>query len=268
MGPQQMAEHGDCIVLVHWMTEGWKGEWMHQCASTDAQSPVTPFVFLPRSLLSPATSMPSCSTRCCCAATAAPCPLPRWVGCWFERLHGGCHEGAVHGLMWASVLAWQRRPAPDVCACTASAQPPCRSLHCLLTNSLLILALPPHNFLATLVPHPSLQALQAGLAELRGWVAYVGGEWCCGPEEAEAAIERVTQAARFLVQVRDAGKHACVEWAAELGTLSASLRALMCLSRLAGCIRIASFHLVSGAPVALMGRTAASPRHCIMCIPS
>ena len=49
------------------------------------------------------------------------------------------------------------------------------------------------------------QALQAGLAELRGWVAYVGGEWCCGPEEAEAAIERVTQAARFLVQVRAAG---------------------------------------------------------------
>ncbi|KAI7836877.1 hypothetical protein COHA_009277 [Chlorella ohadii] len=44
------------------------------------------------------------------------------------------------------------------------------------------------------------KALQAGLAELRGWVAYVGGEWCCGPEEAEAAIERVTQAARFLVQ--------------------------------------------------------------------
>lgn len=45
------------------------------------------------------------------------------------------------------------------------------------------------------------QALQAGLAELRGWAAYVGGEWCCGAEEAEGAIERVTQAARYLVQV-------------------------------------------------------------------
>ena len=61
---------------------------------------------------------------------------------------------------------------------------------------------------ADLTPHlllpllPLLQALQAGLAELRGWVAYVGGEWCCGAEEAESAIERTTQAARYLVQVR------------------------------------------------------------------
>ncbi len=61
------------------------------------------------------------------------------------------------------------------------------------------------NALPTAPCHPTPpQALQAGLAELRGWVAYVGGEWCCGPEEAEAAIERVTQAARFLVQVRAA----------------------------------------------------------------
>jgi myosin-5 len=46
------------------------------------------------------------------------------------------------------------------------------------------------------------KALQAGLAELRGWVAYVGGE-CCSSEEADVAIERITQAARFLVQGKD-----------------------------------------------------------------
>ncbi|KAI3425379.1 hypothetical protein D9Q98_009143 [Chlorella vulgaris] len=47
------------------------------------------------------------------------------------------------------------------------------------------------------------KALQAGLAELRGWAAYVGGEWCCSAEEAEGAIERVTQAARYLVQGKE-----------------------------------------------------------------
>lgn len=47
-----------------------------------------------------------------------------------------------------------------------------------------------------------MQALQAGLVELRNWVAYMGGEWCCSPDEAESAIERITQAARYLVQVR------------------------------------------------------------------
>lgn len=51
-------------------------------------------------------------------------------------------------------------------------------------------------------PPPFQQALQVGLAELHGWVAHMGGEWCCSPEEAEAAVERVAQAAHFLVQVR------------------------------------------------------------------
>lgn len=84
---------------------------------------------------------------------------------------------------------------------TAGEHPPAVLLCCL---SLLCLHLlspasyrfppPPH--------HPFQQALQAGLAELRGWVAYVGGEWCCSAEDAETAIERVTQAARFLLQVR------------------------------------------------------------------
>lgn len=45
------------------------------------------------------------------------------------------------------------------------------------------------------------KALQAGLSELHAWVAYGGGQWCCGAQEAEAAIERVSQAARYLVQV-------------------------------------------------------------------
>ncbi|PSC74954.1 Myosin-J heavy chain isoform A [Micractinium conductrix] len=50
------------------------------------------------------------------------------------------------------------------------------------------------------------KALQAGLAELRAWVAYAADEGCCGDEEAEGAIERISQAARYLVQ----GKEDCV----------------------------------------------------------
>lgn len=45
----------------------------------------------------------------------------------------------------------------------------------------------------------------AGLAELHDWVAYEDKEWVCRPEEAEAALERITQAARYLVQARLAG---------------------------------------------------------------
>lgn len=41
----------------------------------------------------------------------------------------------------------------------------------------------------------------AGLAELHDWVDYEDREWVCRPEEAEAALERITQAARYLVQV-------------------------------------------------------------------
>ena len=51
-------------------------------------------------------------------------------------------------------------------------------------------------------PPPIQQALPGGQAELQGGVAHKGGEWCCSPEEAEAAVERVAQAAHFLVQVR------------------------------------------------------------------
>ena len=53
------------------------------------------------------------------------------------------------------------------------------------------------------------QALQAGLAELRGWADYLSassGGWCCGAEEADAALERCAQAARFLVQVGAGGR--------------------------------------------------------------
>eukprot|EP00887_Chlorella_sp_A99_P002927 scaffold24.g2927.t1 len=46
------------------------------------------------------------------------------------------------------------------------------------------------------------KALQAGLAELRQWVA-LSGDACCSAEEAEKAVERVTQAARYLVQGKD-----------------------------------------------------------------
>lgn len=44
------------------------------------------------------------------------------------------------------------------------------------------------------------RVLLAGLAELRGWAAYLGPDWCPGPETAAAALERVAQAARYLVQ--------------------------------------------------------------------
>ncbi|KAL4420012.1 hypothetical protein ABPG75_007110 [Micractinium tetrahymenae] len=47
------------------------------------------------------------------------------------------------------------------------------------------------------------KALMAGLAELRDWVAYEDKEAVCGPDEAEAALERITQAARYLVQGKD-----------------------------------------------------------------
>ncbi|KAL4419268.1 hypothetical protein ABPG77_004826 [Micractinium sp. CCAP 211/92] len=50
------------------------------------------------------------------------------------------------------------------------------------------------------------KALMAGLAELHDWVDYEDREWVCRPEEAEAALERITQAARYLVQ----GKEDCV----------------------------------------------------------
>ena len=104
---------------------------------------------------------------CCCAAIAAPSLLPRWA--WDGWLAFGSSLFAFH---------------------TRYLRGGCTPLAC--SPSVLLLPLLP----------PPLQALQAGLAELRGWVAYVGGEWCCGAEEAESAIERTTQAARYLVQVR------------------------------------------------------------------
>ncbi|KAL6770143.1 hypothetical protein ACKKBG_A33770 [Auxenochlorella protothecoides x Auxenochlorella symbiontica] len=70
------------------------------------------------------------------------------------------------------------------------------------------------------------RVLLAGLAELRGWAAYLGPEWCPGRETAAAALERVAQAARYLVQ----GKDDCVRKAhrgvpilADLGRLCPSL---------------------------------------------
>jgi myosin-5 len=47
------------------------------------------------------------------------------------------------------------------------------------------------------------KALQTGLAALQGWAAYAGPEWCCTPDEAARATERVSQAARYLVQGKD-----------------------------------------------------------------
>ena len=46
-----------------------------------------------------------------------------------------------------------------------------------------------------------LQALLAGLGELLSWVGYVGAEVAVAPADAEKAIDRVSQAARYLVQV-------------------------------------------------------------------
>jgi hypothetical protein len=66
--------------------------------------------------------------------------------------------------------------------------------------------------------HPTVQALQAGLAMVREWVTYhkwvVRSDWCCTPEEAERCIDRVTQAARYIVQ----GKEDCLRKAMKVGT--------------------------------------------------
>ncbi len=50
-------------------------------------------------------------------------------------------------------------------------------------------------------PTPLLQALLNGLSELLAWVSYMGPEVCSEVAEAEKALDRVAQAARYIVQV-------------------------------------------------------------------
>lgn len=53
------------------------------------------------------------------------------------------------------------------------------------------------------------RVLLAGLAELHGWAAYIGTEWCGGPDQITQALERVAQAARYLVQVQMIDEYYC-----------------------------------------------------------
>jgi len=47
------------------------------------------------------------------------------------------------------------------------------------------------------------KALTTGVAALRETASFVGAEWCCSSEDAAVALERSSQAARFLVQGKD-----------------------------------------------------------------
>lgn len=70
------------------------------------------------------------------------------------------------------------------------------------------------------------RVLLAGLAELHGWAAYIGTEWCGGPELVGQALERVAQAARYLVQGKDdcvRKAHRGVPLLPDLGKLCPSL---------------------------------------------
>ena len=64
-------------------------------------------------------------------------------------------------------------------------------------------------------PDLGLAIAQAGLADTRAWVAYMGPQWCGEAGDAEQALEHSLQASRYLLS----GKDDCVRRAAKVGEL-------------------------------------------------
>ena len=61
--------------------------------------------------------------------------------------------------------------------------------------------------------------MQAGLADMRFWVEYMGPLWAGAAEEAEQALEHSSQAVRYVLQ----GKNDCLRSAAQVHEASGCL---------------------------------------------
>lgn len=56
--------------------------------------------------------------------------------------------------------------------------------------------------------------MQAGLADIRAWVAYMGPQWCGEATDVDQALEHSSQAARYMLT----GKDDCVRRASKVRT--------------------------------------------------
>ena len=71
----------------------------------------------------------------------------------------------------------------------------------------------PHARQAEMAWQADSLALQSGLADIKGWAAYMGSSWCGEPSDTERALEHSHQAVRYLLS----GKDDCVRKATKVG---------------------------------------------------
>ena len=119
----------------------------------------------------------------------------------YEELMASPWQGLLGGL--SNVLETLRGEGAPPPACRAVVAAALRVLDAHLINALMLR----RDCCST----SAVRALEAGLADVRAWCAYVGPDWAGDPADADAALEHASQAARYLL----AGRDDCVRRAAK-----------------------------------------------------
>jgi len=146
----------------------------------------------------------------------------------YEELMASPWQGLLGGL--SNVLETLRGEGAPPPACRAVVAAALRAVDASLLNALMLRR--------DCCSVSAVRALQAGLADVRAWVEYVGPEWAGEASDADAALQHASQAARYLLH----GKDDCVRKAAKGFDIGADLRRACPSLTLAQVYRLTEHH--------------------------
>ena len=173
----------------------------------------------------------SSSSATTVAADGTPLPPPSSSSSAtrsYEELMASPWQGLLGGL--SNVLETLRGEGAPPPACRAVVAAALRALDASLLNALMLRR--------DCCSVSAVRALQAGLADVRAWVEYVGPEWAGEASDADAALQHAAQAARYLLH----GKDDCVRKAAKGFDIGADLRRACPSLTLAQVYRLTEHH--------------------------
>ena len=175
-----------------------------------------------------AKAVASSSASAALAADGTPLPPSSSSTRSYEELMASPWQGLLGGL--SNVLETLRGEGAPPPACRAVVAAALRALDASLLNALMLRR--------DCCSVSAVRALQAGLADVRAWVEYVGPEWAGEGSDADAALQHASQAARYLL----AGKDDCVRKAAKGFDIGADLRRACPSLTLAQVYRLTEHH--------------------------
>jgi len=176
-----------------------------------------------------AAAVSSSSSAAAASDGTLPAPSPASSAARsYEELMASPWQGLLGGL--SNVLETLRGEGAPPPACRAVVAAALRALDASLLNALMLRR--------DCCSVSAVRALQAGLADVRAWVEYVGPEWAGEAPAADAALQHAGQAARYLLH----GKDDCVRKAARGFDIGADLRRACPSLTLAQVYRLTEHH--------------------------